>query len=109
LDAVLPGTKVDFPQRALFHFVGVIGDARGDAAADYARITNSLRRVKAPERPRRPQRTDQQILKLISARLRKETGIARLLRAIRHEDGVACEQARFTRLYRQALEQRAAA
>ena len=41
---------------------------------------------------------------LILARLRSQSGIARVLRALRDEEGVACEQARFSRLYRAAVD-----
>lgn len=104
IDTIMPGTKSDLPQRCLLHFVQVVGETPGSCAADFSKIRAALKRVKPPQRPVRPRCSDQQILKLIKARLKTETGVARTLRAIRHEDGVACEQGRFTRLYRLAME-----
>ena len=111
LDAILPGTRADFSQRALLHFVRSVAvkqDAQ-DRDADYAAVEAALEGVVAPNRLRRPRRTDEEILQMILARLRSQSGIARILRALRDEDGVACEQSRFGRLYRAALDQRAAA
>ena len=110
LDAILPGTRVDFSQRALHHFVGLLaGRIEQERDADYRAVANALEKVKAPYRPNRPRRTDAEILEMISDRLQSQQGIARILRALRDEEGVACEQTRFTRLYRLALQNRQAA
>ena len=69
----------------------------------------ALERAASPNRMRRPRRTDEEILRLISARLKSQGGIARILRALRDEEGVACEQSRFSRLYKTAIERRTAA
>ena len=110
LDAVVPGTRADFSQRALFHFMQTVGTKHGpqDREADYAAVESALDGVDAPDRPNRPRRTDDEILKMIRTRLRSQSGIARILRALRDEDGVACEQARFSRLYRAAVEKASA-
>ena len=111
LDVLLPGTRADFSQRALLHFVRSVA-VKHDAQnrdADYAAVEAALGGVVAPDRPRRPRRTDDEILHLILAHLRSQSGIARILRALRDEEGVACEQSRFGRLYRAAFERRAAA
>ena len=111
LDAILPGTRTDFSQRALLHFVNCVAaknEAR-DREADFAAVEAALRRVAAPDRMRRPRRTDEEILQLISARLESEFGIARILRALRDEEGIACEQSRFSRLYWIAVDRRRAA
>lgn len=108
LNTIFPGTCADFPQRALLHFVrsvAISGDAR-DRKADNGSVEAALRGVASPDKPRRPRRTDQEILQLITMRLRSQSGIAQILRALRDYDGVACEQSRFSRLYRTALEQR---
>jgi hypothetical protein len=110
LDAILPGTRADFSQRALLHFVRSValkGNAQ-DRDADHAAVQAALRGVAVPDRPRRPRRTDTEILQLILAQLRSQSGIARILRALRDDEGVACEQARFSRLYRTALQQQTA-
>jgi hypothetical protein len=108
LNAILPGTRSDFSQRAMFHFVSSIAIKSGpDRQADFAAVTAALGRLHFPNRPRRPRRTDDEILKLISRRLRSETGAAKMLAALRHDEGIACEQSRFGRLYRIAVAKRA--
>jgi len=104
IDTIMPGTKSDLPQRCLLHFVKVVGNGPGDCASDFAKIKASLKGVRRPVRPVRPRQTDQQILSLIKAHLKTGTGMVRTLRAIRDDHGVACEQGRFTRLYRLAAE-----
>ena len=106
LDAILPGTRADFSQRALIHFVNSVAAKHEaqDRDADFAAVESALESAVAPERIRRSRRTDEEILQLISARLPSQSGIARILRALRDEDGVACEQSRFSRLYRTAVE-----
>ncbi|MER8772656.1 hypothetical protein NKH63_28685 [Mesorhizobium sp. M0960] len=111
LDAILPGTRADFSQRALLHFARLVAINRSsyDRGADYAAVEAAMSGVAAPERPRRPRRNDAEILQLILARLHTQSGIARILRALRDEEGVACEQSRFSRLYSTAMEQMEAA
>jgi hypothetical protein len=108
LDAVLPGTRADFSQRALLHFVRTVAERQGepDRSSDYEAVEAALDGVVPPNRLQRPRRTDEEILQLISSRLRSQSGIGRVLRALRDEEGVACEQARFSRLYRAAVDQR---
>lgn len=109
LDAVLPGTRADFSQRALRHFSQLVADQNEqDRDTDYAAVVAALGMATAPTRPRRPRRTDAEISALIRTRLRSQSGIARILRALRDEEGVACEQARFSRLYRAAIVEREA-
>ncbi|RWO03025.1 hypothetical protein [Mesorhizobium sp.] len=110
LEAILPGTRSDFSQRALHHFVGlVVGEGQQNRDADYAAVTSALAKVAAPERPRRPRRSDAELLELIAVRLQSQLGVARILRALRDEEGIACEQSRFSRLYQIALQKREAA
>lgn len=111
LDAVLPGTRADFSQRALLHFVNLVALMSGppDRDADFAAVEAAMKTAAPPDRRRRPRRTDEEILRLISVRLDTQVGIGRVLRALRDEEGVACEQARFSRLYRIAIERRTTA
>jgi hypothetical protein len=111
LDAILPGTRADFSQRALLHFTRLVALKRGpyDRDDDYAAVEAAMSAATPPERARRPRRNDAEIVQLILARLHRQSGIARILRALRDEEGVACEQSRFSRLYRAAMEQREAA
>jgi len=108
LDAILPGTRVDFSQRALFHFVKSVLPNSGMCSrdSDFAEVEAALKNTTAPDRMRRPRRSDEEILQIILARLDTQSGIGRVLRALRYEEGVACEQSRFTRLYRTAVERK---
>lgn len=102
LDAITPGTRADFSQRALDHFVrSVTSHARvQDCASDSAAVRRELALVAAPQRTQRPRQTDEEILRLIRVHLKSQSGIGRILRSLRDQDGVACEQSRFSRLYR---------
>lgn len=107
LDAIIPGTRADFSQRALSHFVREVACRVGyqDSEADSEAVRCALTKVAAPERARRPRQTDDEILRLIRQQLKSQSGVARVLRALRDQDGVACEQSRFSRLYRAAVEE----
>lgn len=102
LDTLFPGTRSDFAQRAMHHFANLVAhlpvDRRGDAEA----VRACLDRVDAPVRPKRMQRTDSELLTIISGRLAPQASASRLLRQLRDEDGIACEQGRFARLFRTA-------
>ncbi len=104
LQAVLPGTRADFAQRALLHFVqsGLETRPDGDAATHRDWVASVLCRKKAPVQRQRERLPDEDILALIQRHLPRTTGIGRLLRVLRDREGVACEQARFSRLYREA-------
>jgi hypothetical protein len=104
LHGILPGTRSDFAQRALFHFVsyGLTENPAGDAVTHRDWVLAALARKKAPVKRQRERLRDQDILALIERHLPRTTGVGRMLRVLRDHEGVACEQARFSRLYRQA-------
>lgn len=106
LDSIFPGTRVDFAQRALFHFTNLaIDDGRHhDRDSDFAKVDATLREVRAPVSAHRPRRSDEEIIQLILAQTDLSRGASRVLRAIRQIEGVACEQSRFSRLYRAAID-----
>ena len=109
LEAVLPGTRCDFAQRALVHFsreVLPLGQCGHQRHADV--VKRALSSLTAPARTKRPRATDGEILAWLDAAFETATGVGRLLKRIR-DDGIACEQARFTRLYRQAQDARSRA
>lgn len=110
LQALLPGTQADFPHRALSHFAASVVHAlpAGGPGEHHQAVLAALSEVGMPRRLKRPRLSDAEMLKVITAKLgHGPTGIQRTLRALRDEDKIACEQARFSRLYRLALEQRA--
>jgi hypothetical protein len=104
LHGILPGTRSDFAQRALFHFVssGLVKKPAGDAAVHRDWVLNALSRKKAPVKKQRERLRDEDILALIERHLPRTTGVGRMLRVLRDHEGVACEQARFSRLYSEA-------
>jgi hypothetical protein len=104
-DSMMPGTRSDFPQRALLHFVTKGLAAYPSADANYHRdwVRSTLAPHDAPSRPNRARVSDEGITDLIERHLPTTRCVGRLLRTLRDEEGIACEQARFTRLYRAAL------
>jgi hypothetical protein len=105
-----PGARVDLAQRALVHFVREclpeLPD--GDAAAHAIWVAIALGKMTAPATPVRRRSTDAAVLEVIRRHLGSGIGVARLLRVLRDQEGLACEQARFARLYRLATSRRAA-
>jgi hypothetical protein len=109
LNAIFPGTRTDFAQRAMLHFARSVAvrPSRG-REDDFGAVRSTLKNLKLPRLVQRPRLTDGEILALIKKRLRMQSGAARMLAALRHEEGVACEQSRFGRLYRIAAGKREA-
>lgn len=105
LDTLLPGTCTDFSHRALSHFANNIACRAGMAADHHRLVSAALDIASPPPRPERPRRSDGEIIARIQAHLKTGTGIQRTLRRLRDQDAIACEQGRFTRLYRMALDQ----
>ncbi|GAN75838.1 hypothetical protein Asru_0009_31 [Acidisphaera rubrifaciens HS-AP3] len=102
LDTMMPGTRSDFAQRALLHFAQHIAVVARDQKGDAEAVKCALAPVRAPLRPTRRSGSDADILTLIKARLAPGASASRLLRQLRDEDYIACEQGRFTELFRQA-------
>lgn len=103
LDRILRGTRTDFAQRALSHFARNVASV--DVERDREAVFALLKRHRHPERVERPRMADADIVASIARHLATSTGIGRLLRKLRDDDGVACEQKRFTRLYHEAVAQ----
>lgn len=101
LDVILPGTRTDFAQRALSHFVSSAAATASSAGAKEI-VEAALEGVEAPRRVERPRASDDELVVAIRRHLRTTRGIGRVLSRLRHEDSIACEQRRFTRLYRVA-------
>ncbi|MDM4769062.1 hypothetical protein [Solimonas sp. SE-A11] len=98
------GTRADFPQRALRHFVERLG-AHARPVPDAVRaVAASMASHKAPEVPKRERLTDEEICALIRAGWNECDGnSARLLRYLRDDRGAACEQGRFAELRKKVL------
>jgi hypothetical protein len=106
LDAASPGTKTNFAARAMDHFSRARPPMQG-ADADRAFVDRLLAEHQSPVVVHRPRLDDEQLIKRIGQHLRTTSGIQRILRRLRDEDRIACEQRRFTRLYHQAVERKA--
>ncbi|UKJ75438.1 hypothetical protein [Azospirillum brasilense] len=105
----LPGTKGDFAQRALRHFVERVLPTSSDAPATVhaERVTESLAGLSAPDLQERAKRSDAEIRALIEHHWHEVGGASsRMLRKLRDGLGVACEQGRFKDLFHQVAQAR---
>jgi len=102
LEACLPGTRNDFAQRAMAHFVDVVLPMGGaDSETHRRQIEVALTGFVAPERVARPRASDDEILSWLGQTAQAGGGVGCLLRRIR-DQGIACEQSRFARLHAQS-------
>lgn len=109
LNAILPGTRVDFAQRAMLHFAQTVAVKPSTGREDdFDAVRSALKGHSLPRKIQRPRMTDDQIVAVIKKRLRLQSGAAQMLVALRHDEGIACEQSRFSRLYRIAAGHREA-
>jgi len=107
-DSPIPGTKGDFAQRALRHFVEQILPANS-SVSDPDQHIKAVRLVsadwQAPKKTQRAQKSDDEIIVLVQNLWdRAKGGSGRMLRILRDEEQVACEQGRFAALFKQAKE-----
>ncbi|WP_159086549.1 hypothetical protein [Burkholderia sp. LA-2-3-30-S1-D2] len=95
-----PGTRTDFAQRALRHFIEVLDGHRLSAEEGRKAVANAMRTLKKPTIPARTKKTDPEILALLRKNWsRFGGGSTRLLRYLRDEALVSCEQGRFRGLW----------
>jgi len=96
------GTRADFPQRAMRHFVEEINGHVMDAERAKDAVRETLGLLKKPQVPQRVRKTDPEILELLRAQWDNYDGSSsRLHRYLRDTALVACEQSRFGGLWRQ--------
>jgi hypothetical protein len=109
LDAVMPGTKSDFSQRALLHFVSLGLPSLPNANVDEHRawVNDILAGQSAPFTSARKRSSDEYLMDVIQRHLRETQSVSKLLRIVRDREGIACEQSRFRKLYDVALERSA--
>jgi hypothetical protein len=101
------GTRSDFPQRALRHFVEELRGEALDLDEAKDRVIESLSLVKRRLVPKRAKRSDEDIVTLLNEYWSVCSGRrGRLLRYLRDEKGIACEQARFGRLWKHVYQLR---
>ena len=103
------GTQSDFAQRALRHFVEALEASSLPLEEARAMVSATLAR-----RPRRPRSTgtrmsDDEIRRVLTVQWARHAGSStRLLRYLRDEAGISCEQKRFSRIWQAlAADQRA--
>jgi hypothetical protein len=99
------GTKSDFAQRALSHYIEVIVSKGLPLEAEKLLIQRLLDTAPAPESLPRRQRLSDLELKAVIVELLPTVGRSRtrLLAVVRKERGLACEQSRFSRLCDEVL------
>lgn len=103
-DSKLPGTRSDFPQRALRHFVTEIlsAEPKGSAGRHAEMVRESLDGMRFPRKRTRLRLSDSQIRSHINSEWAAVGGrSASMLRRLRDELGIACEQSRFAKLFKQ--------
>jgi hypothetical protein len=104
LAAIAGGTRSDFAQRALRHFLFTIVPT-SDPEVDRAAVAACMVGLPEPlHPPKRLQRGDAEIVRLIKSQL-SIVGARRtpMLRHLRDVLGIACEQGRFARLFDKAM------
>lgn len=96
------GTRTDFAQRAMRHFVDDLRAAHLSLADARAAVTNALSGLSVPTFPLRRRATDTELLDLLRTHWHFQGGqSSRLLRFLRDDALVQCEQSRFRSLWQQ--------
>jgi hypothetical protein len=95
------GTRADFAQRALRHFVVKLEAAALPQDEARAKVLAALSRRPKPTRSQGVRLSDEDIRRMLRAQwARYEGRSSRLLRYLRDEAMVCCEQKRFSRIWR---------
>lgn len=93
------GTRVDFAQRALHHFVHILHGHLLPLEHAKAKVIHAMNALLKPALPKREKKGDAEIAVLIEQNWERLNGSgAALLRYLRDEALVACEQSRFAKL-----------
>lgn len=104
-DSSLRGTRSDFASRALRHFVAL--DLAGSAVEDAQAVEAALADWRMPLKFERTRHGDAELLSMIRQHWEVTGGSStKLLRVLRDDLDVACEQSRFAGLARQVREER---
>ncbi len=104
----LPGTRGDFAQRALRHFsetAAITEENLNDPDQHAKRVRKCLAPWDAQKQIIRSRKTDEEIVQLVVSLWNHARGSAsKMLRILRDQEFVACEQGRFAALYKIAKE-----
>jgi hypothetical protein len=105
-DGPLRGTRNDFPQRTLRHFVESLMPTKSNSnnpKQDALLIKDALEKWPWPARPVRQKMSDEKIIEMVLKLWEQARGgSGRMLRLLRDEQLVACGQRRFATLFKQA-------
>ena len=94
------GTRADFAQRALRHFVLKLDAAVLPREEARAKVAAALSRRARPSRPSGARLTDDEIRRTLMTQWSRHEGRStRLLRYLRDEARISCEQKRFSRIW----------
>lgn len=94
------GTRSDFAQRALRHFVEVLQATGMPLKESHEAVAASLASRRRRQRSMGQRMTDDEILKVLETQWTRHSGSStRLLRYLRDEARISCEQKRFSRLW----------
>jgi hypothetical protein len=95
------GTRSDFPQRALKHFVAHLHAQELSMADATSQVYAAMSASFKPIIPTRTKTPDEQIAELIRTNWSRYQGSAsKILRFLRDDANVACEQSRFSGIWR---------
>jgi len=102
--ATYAGTRSDFSQRALRHFVTVLKSHSLPLDVAHQRVSEAMGALTKPVLPKRQRKTDEEIVALLHQNWMRFNGsTTALLRFLRDEALVSCEQSRFRLLREQVF------
>lgn len=96
------GTRADFPQRAMRHFVEALDPHVPDIEAAKEAVVRSLNGLRARTHPARQRLSNEEIAKELRINWQAYNGSStKLLYYLRRQAGIACEQGRFREIWRE--------
>ena len=99
------GTRVDFPQRTLRHFVEALNLQEEPIELAREVVSKLIKKLKKPVLPARRKISDEEVIRLIKRHWKLQFGNShKLLRHLRDVDLVSCEQSRFKRLWHEVAQ-----
>jgi hypothetical protein len=99
------GTRVDFPQRTLRHFVEALSLQTVPIECAREEVKKLIGKLKKPVLPIRRKVSDEEVIRLIKSNWKTQLGNShKLLRHLRDIDLVSCEQSRFKRLWHEVVQ-----
>jgi hypothetical protein len=101
------GTRNDFPQRALLHYLRCLQGRKLNLQEGKAKVQRFLSDFSVRDFPVREKKSDEEIIRLLERYWSKTNGsAARLLRVLRDDLKISCEQRRFSSLWRSVNNQK---